>query len=216
MLVKVFVLGRPGSGKTTVVRHILACAKDMSISTLRMKDYDILYDMFIEECRSKLKNFRPTAYGGFDVLNYSVFDTALEKLEEKIMQECSKTVETPKIITIEFARNDYRAALKKFSSEFLQDSYFFFIDADVQTCIERIRKRVTNPPIADHHFVSDYIMNAYYNKDNWDFMDYEFQEEWAIKKKVVAYKNTGEFPKLTEKIENFIEIILREFGLIPV
>jgi nucleoside-triphosphatase THEP1 len=45
MLVKVFVLGRPGSGKTTAVNHILKGAQAINVSAKSIKDYDILYDM---------------------------------------------------------------------------------------------------------------------------------------------------------------------------
>src|SRR6266566_6758631 len=84
MVVKVFVLGRPGSGKTTAVRHIIKLAQNRGWFAIRIKDYDILYGMF--QADTEHKKFRPVAHGGFDVLDFSVLDTALEKLQ-KIVQD---------------------------------------------------------------------------------------------------------------------------------
>ena len=214
MLVKVFVLGRPGSGKTTAVRHLIELACRRNYFALRMKDYEMLYQMFLNDTNGE--KFRATDYEGFDVLDYSVFDTALTMLEQKIQEEkISLEARSPDlngIITIEFARNDYRKAFQKFSPGFLQDSYFFFVDANMDTCIRRIHQRVTNPPKPDHHFVSDHIMHTYYNVDNWDFMSSAFKQEYTLSKEVVAFRNTASLQTLTEKVSAFAEMIFqREF-----
>lgn len=221
MVVKVFVLGRPGSGKTTIVNHLLNQAKEMGIPTLRMKDYNILYDMFINESQSKSRGmsrkFRPTEFGGFDVLDYSVFDTALEILENQVEEESDKTLTSRKLITIEFARNDYQVALSKFTPAFLQDSYFFFIDADMSICMQRIYRRLTNPPMPDHHFVSDYIMDVYYSRESWNYMSQGFQKEYGLdSERIAAYRNIGSLEDLYAQTSNFAEMIFsREFATVP-
>ena len=82
--------------------------------------------------------------GGFDVLDLTAFDNALKKLEQVINRHLSSAKQI-EIILIEFARNDYQRAFQQFSAEFLQDAYFLYLDADIETCKRRIRERITNP-----------------------------------------------------------------------
>jgi thymidylate kinase len=219
MLVKVFVLGRSGSGKTTVVHHILNLAKKVGISTLRVRDYNILYAMFMRERESENTStkFRPTEFGGFDILDYSVFDTALEVLENQVVEEANNTLTTSKLVTIEFARNNYQHALSRFNPIFFENSYFFFIDADMSTCIERIHKRMINPLLPEYHFLSDYIMKAYFNKVDWSYMSQSFQKEYGIdRERIMPYRNTGTLEDLHEQTRSFAErIFTREFAIIP-
>ena len=81
MLVKILFLGRPGSGKTTAIQELYNLAYQRAYSTICMDDYHILARMSQEDTRHE--KFRTTDYGGFDVLDPTVFDTALEILEEQ-------------------------------------------------------------------------------------------------------------------------------------
>lgn len=217
MFAKVFVLGRPGTGKTTVVHQLITLAERRGFAAYRMKDYEILYKMFQEDRQGR---FRATDYGGFDVLDFSVFNSVLERLEqtidEKMKDEKDERREVPEkngIITIEFARNDYREALSHFSPEFLRDSYFFFVDSDVNTCIQRIHTRVTNPPKPDCHYVSDHIMHTYYNRvDDWEGMAHEIRRTYELAKEIVTYRNTGSLEDLLDQVNCFAELIItKEF-----
>ena len=221
MLVKVFVLGRPGSGKTTAVLQMLKEAEKSGLRTFRMKDYEILYRMFKQELQELSysnhyckKKFRQTDYDGFDVLDHSVFNTALEQLEKNIQAIQRQYNEQNGIITIEFARDNYQDALKRFSSEFLRDAYFFFVETQVEKCIERIYQRVTNPPRPDYHFVSEFIMHTYYSQDNRLYMAERFREEYGITKKVDVYYNTNSLATYLETVHAFTkEIFSTEFDL---
>ena len=113
MLVKVFFLGRPGSGKTTAMYHLLTLARQRNYSALSIDDYNILQHMSQQD--SQHTQFRSTTYGGFDVLDPAVFDLALDELEQQV--EKMTTLEGNGIITIEFARNGYAQTLRKFSPE---------------------------------------------------------------------------------------------------
>lgn len=214
MSIKVFVIGRPGSGKTTVVRHILEIAQNMNISTVSKRDYDILYNMFIKDCENSgmQKKFRPTEYGGFAVLDHTMFDTALEDLEKQVIEEVGKAPIGRKLITVEFARDDYRSTFCKFSREFLQDAYFFFIEADLPICIERIHRRRSNPLQSDSHDVPDDIMYTYYHINNLEYMTNEFQAEYPIIKGVEPYLNNTSEAELYAVVDNFIDgIFNKEF-----
>ena len=209
MLKKVFFLGRPGSGKSTAARYMIELAQRRNYSTFYMKDYDILYHMFLKDrARDRSQQqFRPADYDGFDVLDTILFDTALKKLEANIL--AIPDAEKLQMVVIEFARDDYRHALQLFEPEFLHDSYIFFVDADLQVCINRIHKRVETPSEPDHHFVSDYIMQTYYNKDNWMYVSSLLKEEYPFFKHVEFIRNTELLPDLLAQVGNFADIVFQ-------
>lgn len=161
MSVKVFVLGLPGSGKSTATNCISAVVRDQGREVSSFNDYDILRGWF--EVAPDGPEFSRTECNGFDVHDHTVFDTSLPVLEQQVLQETSSSKE---IVTIEFARTDYLHALQQFSASFLQDAYFLFIDTDIPICKGRIQKRsIDHQSSTDNHYVSPYIFETYYNKD---------------------------------------------------
>ena len=215
MLRKVFVIGRPGSGKTTAASMIGTYARNADLEVQRFKDYEILYEMFQEDSKriyqdSKQRKFRPAEYNGFDVLDYTMFDEALVRLQDAI-----KTSENDdKVITIEFARANYRKALSLFSSAFLKDSYLLFVDCKLGKCIHRIYERMTTPPQPDFHFVSEYIMQTYYSEENWGYIKNQCRHDFPSFRDVVAINNTDlSFDKFEQKINLFAKAVISECSL---
>ncbi len=205
MFVKVFFLGRPGSGKSTAARFMVELARRRNYPALYIKDYDILYQMFQED--HACKQFRPADYGGFDVLDKTMFDTALKHLEKNVLAlPCSEKVQ---LLAIEFARDDYHTAFKLFSHGFLRDAYIFFVDADLTSCIKRIHKRVETPSEPDHHFVSDHIMQTYYNTDNWMYVSTSLKKEYPFFKEVVSIKNTESVSNLLASVNKFSDVVFQ-------
>jgi energy-coupling factor transporter ATP-binding protein EcfA2 len=203
----VFILGRPGSGKSTAARYLTGVARRRNFSPLFLQDYDILYRMFLEEPTK----FRPTDCGGFDVLDFSVLDSALRQLEANV--QASLAGGKADIALIEFARNDYRAALHLFHPAFLREAYFFFIDSDLEECIRRVRKRATEPLLPDNHFVSEHIMRTYYVGDDCEYMAHDFAQEFGLRNRVVVTRNDGPIEKLLDEVDTFAEeIFSREFS----
>jgi hypothetical protein len=208
MSVKVFVLGRPGSGKSTAARHMIELANRRNYSSLFVQDYDILHKMFLND--SKHEQFRPTDCGGFDVIDFSVLDSALQQMEEEVEYSLAHT--GIDMVCIEFARNDYRAALNIFSPLFLRDAYIFFIDSDLEYCIRRVQERVTDPPLPDHHFVSEYVMRTYYSNHNWEYVVSQGGQEHKLCKEIITVHNDGPLAVLLEDVSIFAErIFLHEF-----
>ena len=206
--VKVFVIGRPGSGKSTAVHRIIELAMKTGYSTKRLKEYEILLQMFLEDAEHK--KFRPTEHGGFDVLDFSVLDTALEKLKRRVCELVDSTKK--ELLLIEFARDDYSKALNQLGYDFLQDAYFLFIDADIETCIQRIYKRITCMTRVDNHYVSEDIIRSYYSKDNKPYMAGTFKVKMG-EQRVQVIENNVSLDEFIERIDRFATSFLtKEVG----
>ncbi len=163
----VFVLGLPGSGKSTTGRYIEMLARDYGRTTYLLQDYRILYEMFLAD-REGVR-FSSTLHDGFDVHDLSAFDDALRELVRRL-QEKERTCETNGVSIVEFARDEYCKALELFTSMPLIDAFFLFIDAEVETCKQRIKARAANPQTPDDHYVSEYIFEAYYSRDHRKYL----------------------------------------------
>ncbi len=159
MSVQLFILGRPGTGKSRAARHIVELAKKHNLSVKRINDFCILQEMCDEE-EHRQKFDRQKEQPGFDVVDPSVLDIALEEVQTRArdaMQEYD-------IVIIEFARDNYVKALSKFSSSFFEDAFFIFLDSDVSMCIERIRLRAAVPSTPDDYPISNKIFSSYYKR----------------------------------------------------
>lgn len=205
---KLFLLGLPGSGKSTIARKIKE--RYANLSTQHVSDYDILYTMFQEDKENKGGKFVPTKYGGFDVLDFSILDLALQKMESQVVEliNSNKKVE---FIMIEFARNDYSHALRQFSSDFLQGAYVLFLRADTNICKQRICERADHPSTEEDYFVSDDIFNVYYNNAGSCDLPSDFVAEHGIdEQKIKSIVNNRAYHDILEEVEQFIDFIFMQ------
>lgn len=206
MAAKVFILGRPGSGKTTAAHYFATLARDYGCFAAHINDYEILKRMSLADC--KHLKFCPTEHNGFDVLDFSVLDTALQELEKDV-QEFMTSVD---FITIEFARDDYDEAFKLFSSDFLRDAFFLYIDTDIETCLQRIHERVAHPTSADDHpSLSDEAFKIHYRKDNRPYMTSDFAKDYDISDtQVEIIDNTDGYQSFLQKINKAVGAFFKQ------
>src|SRR5260370_15057668 len=197
---KVFVLGLPGSGKSTAARYIEMLARDGGWIPKRYNDYNILFEMFRTDINDE--RFSSTKNGGFDIHELIVFDEALIEVEKEVLQRKKVHDDQNELIIIEFARDDYCRALDLFSPAFLQNACFLFLDTDIPTCIKRIKDRVADPQTPDDHDVSDYIFESYYQNDNRQY-------QTSITSMLNGYHDGNEDPVLV--IDNTSTTSLRCF-----
>ncbi len=206
MSIKLFVFGRPGSGKSAAARYISKLTENKGLSSVRVNDYHILLDMYHAD--SKQEKFLPTTYveGGFDIIDFSVLNEALKDVE-KLAQE---NIDSKKysLIILELARADYVATLEQFNPSFLQGAYFLLIYSDIKTCIDRVNERTAHPVTPDDHYVSDRIMNDYYQKDNLRYIPTKLISDFKVpKSRIKIINNTESLQTFIRRIDKFIEII---------
>jgi hypothetical protein len=177
MAITLFVFGLPGSGKSAAARQIKSFARKKHFKPRRFRDYTILYRMFQDdqEAADNLeRRFRSTKiyskYDGFDVLDFDVFNEALQKLHHNILRRKKLADDTAELLIIEFSRYDYCEDLYFFHSLRLRDAHFLFINSDIPTCKARIKARADHPRTLDDRYVSDYIFDAYYQRDHQQYM----------------------------------------------
>src|SRR5437899_326547 len=116
---KLFIVGRPGSGKSTAAQYISGIVRDRhwDVKRTHIDDYPILQNM----TKSQPEKFHLKENGGFDAVDLSVLDVALVQVEQ--MVRAIEDDGRERLVTIEFARDDYTSAFKLFTPEFIQDSY---------------------------------------------------------------------------------------------
>ncbi len=204
MAVKLFLLGRPGSGKSSAARLIVELAKHNRLSVERVNDFCILQEMCYGEHQQKFKLHE--GQPGFDVQDFSVLDIALGKAEE----QAREAMKNSDIVIIEFARDNYRKALNKFNASFLEDAYFIFVDSNVNTCIERIHRRVDVPSTSDDYPVSDKILRSYYKKRVFPLLlKVQLVFTFALSgSRVRTIKNSGPLDWFLEEITSTFHSIL--------
>jgi gluconate kinase len=208
MVRNVFLLGRPGSGKSMIARLIEMFADDRGWSTHYMNDYEYLQEMFLQEkagCTSlERRNFRlagPEECNGFDVMNFSVLDKVLEKMRREVESESSE--EDNILFLIEFARDSYHDALQLFGSNLLQDAHLLYLDVDLESCIERNHRRFD-------HFISDVIMRTYYREDDWSRVMYNLQYNWDK----CIIRNSGTLQDLEQEVKEWVDIHLKREAVV--
>jgi hypothetical protein len=215
MSVKLFILGLPGSGKSTIARHVIDYVgkQKNDCPTARVNDYAILYAMYKADKEGK---FRPAGNDGFDVLDPFMFDSALKTVEQEATRaeqtgnNHAQAVFKPMLILIEFARDDYSYALQQFNPDFLHGAYFLFLDAGIEICKVRVRERVAHPRTKDDHEVSDYIFDSYYAKDSAHALSASVIADHGIEQqRVKVLDNNGAFEDIRDEIESFVDTIVK-------
>ena len=214
MRTTLFVLGLPGSGKSTISRYIVNYIRRKHTNQVakHINDYDILFKEFEEEI-VHIK-FRPTRkYKGFIVKNPDVYNEALIAVENIVSSDSA----SEEFAVVEFVRKSYAEAFKFFSRSFVvNNSYFLFLDTDVATCKRRIRARASDPKSNDDHYVPSLVFRLFDVRRNKFYVKTGLKADFGIDdSRITVIQNKGKLQDILLEIEEYVDFMLDRGGITP-
>ena len=169
----IFLLGRPGCGKSVVYRLLADLIRrgKLANETMRIDDFPILKEI-AEQDKDFKKHIR--SEGGFTITDRSIYDDVLKEMNRKI-----KLLRKPgKLIFVEFSRSGYAKALKNFDREVFDRSLILYIYCPYEVCLERnIRRFKEGAKDLDEHIVPRDLMEKYYRYDDYEELFLESEDE---------------------------------------
>ena len=150
--ITVFVIGRPGSGKTTFARYLRRVLWNWR--TVSINDYDLLL--------SKIPTLTPAQIrwenGQFEIIDRSVFDRLLSEIVAKVRSERGK-----RHIIVELARPSYSEIITQFQDFAQFPFYVFYLDTPINVCIQR---NYTRAPASPSRIVPESIIRRFFATDD--------------------------------------------------
>lgn len=209
MATVVFLVGRPGSGKSEATRQIAAVATQHDLPVIDLGDYAILYRMYQADTTGR--RFKPADPQrpaiGFSVIDPIVLDTALIELEQQIQQ----TKPQRGIVLVELARGDYKLLFELLQPETYEESYVLFFEAELEQCIRRIYGRASTDAQGGlqptEHLISEAAMRHYYAADNWHYMTDPrgFRANFPTITHFAAFRNDGSIEQFIAQVRTYAE-----------
>ncbi|WP_376796745.1 hypothetical protein [Thermogemmatispora sp.] len=208
MALKVLLLGRPGSGKTTAAQYFLQRAARAGLSATHVDDYDLL----AEKCQAdrEQRRFRPLIVNGrhcgFDVLDFSVMDEVLVEAEARVERYLARYPDNG-LAMLEFARDDYRRALRLFNPSFLRNARLLYFRIDVETAIQRVRQRYCRTGC---QLVSEQILRSYYRDDGFVEQLSLIQKDFPLNQAIEICDNNETLQLFLQRLERFFQLLLKQ------
>lgn len=187
----VFLLGRPGSGKSAVYRMLKKRLREGGLASdiTRIDDFPVLRELLDRDVGFK-RHYRKE--GGFVVTDFTILDEVLKEINRKL-----KKLEQPgKVTFVEFARARYADALKNFDRKVLDRSLILYIYCPFDICVERnVRRfRKARGKDIDEHIAPTDIMERYYKYDDYEELYLKSENELKAQAPapIVVVKNNVE------------------------
>ena len=195
----IFMLGRPGCGKSELYRRLAPRLKEEGRAQefVRVDDFPKLWNIFVND--KNFKRCKPTEDGGYKVTDPKVWDDILKEVNSDV----KKLDKKGRIIFIEFSRPNYVHSLKNFAKEIMNKSLIIYIDCSFETCWRRNVRRheAALSTGLDNHLVSREEMEETYLHDDKDKL-LRFGKESKIPIVVVNtdYEGMAHYKDIVEKI----------------
>ncbi|MCK4405164.1 MAG: hypothetical protein KAV43_01480 [Hadesarchaea archaeon] len=187
----VFLLGRPGSGKSAVYRMLGQRLREEGLASdiTRIDDFPVLKELLDRDTEFK-RHYRKE--GGFVVTDFTILDDVLKEINRKLKE----LEQSGRVIFVEFARDRYANALKNFDREVLDHSLILYIYCPFDVCVERNVRRFKEArgKNIDEHIVPTDIMERYYKYDDYEelFLKSENELKAQAPAPIVVVKNNVE------------------------
>ena len=204
----VFLLGRPGSGKSAVYRMLGQRLREEGLASdiTRIDDFPVLRELLDRDTEFK-RHYRKE--GGFVVTDFTILDDVLEEINSKLKE----LEQSGRVTFVEFARARYANALKNFDREVLDHSLILYIYCPFDVCVERnVRRfREARGKDIDEHIVPTDIMEHYYRYDDYEELCLKSEAELKRHAPVplVVVRNDvegmGQLERELEKVMDFLK-----------
>jgi len=175
----VFLLGRPGCGKSAIYRMLSEKLIKSEVEVTRTDDFPVLKELLDRDTEFK-RHYRKE--GGFVVTDFTLLDDVLREMNEKLKKETKPR----KVIFVEFARDSYANALKNFDREVLDRALILYVYCPFDVCVQRNVRRFkeSGGKSLDDHIAPTDIMEKYYRRD--DFEEIYLRSEEELKSRAPA------------------------------
>ncbi|MBS3815774.1 MAG: AAA family ATPase [Hadesarchaea archaeon] len=176
----VFILGRPGSGKSIIYKKISKrlLEKNLIKEIERIDDFPVLLELLEED--EELEN-HVKKEGGFEITNLDLLDEVLQRINKRV----KKQSQPDKLIFIEFSRDNYEHALTNFDQELLNQSLIIYVYCPFDVCVKRnVERFEESQESIDNHIVPTDMMKKYYKED--DYEDLYLESGGKLKEKAPA------------------------------
>lgn len=163
----IFLLGRPGCGKSEIYRRITGKFESDNICNdfIRIDDFPKLWAIFQEAEKTGVwTRCRKTEDKGYKVIDNNVWDDILKEVNADVM-----ALQHPdRVVFIEFSRPNYMESLRNFSKEILDNAVVVYVECPFALCWERnvARHKAALDAGSDDHLVSREEMEKTYLNDD--------------------------------------------------
>ncbi len=167
----VFVLGRPGCGKSAFCREFerQILERDQDITFERVDDFPVLWakllaDDALEEAGKERLYSQPNGEGDYQITSNRIFNDVLKVVNSQVLE-----IDKPDhMIFIEFARPSYVEAIQNFDRSILDPCLAVYLEVDFDICWERnvARHQAAMDNHGDDHLVPRSEMEKTYLRDD--------------------------------------------------
>jgi adenylate kinase family enzyme len=156
----VFMMGRPGSGKTTIAKAMIEGLQKASVpyEIAYVSDLAFVRKTFEDPAAAAARAVR-TEDGGWFITDPGLYDEALINLAEQVESHR----DTADIVIVEFARRDYGTACRLLQQQGVDADVLVYLDVPFATAVRRNELRFR---AGTGHFVSEREMRETYQYDD--------------------------------------------------
>jgi len=214
----IFIMGRPGSGKSLTARCIQGQSDLHGVlqtcllpgwDVQHLTDYPLLRARFLQEERTHLasyqKRFARGPQDSFAVKDFSVLREVLVEMSDQLVQSMT-LLNSPTLFLVEFARDDYGSwqdIWGAFADSVRENAYCLCLQAALPLCLSRVYERANKEqPGKDDNLVPNDIMFSYYPEER--FID--VQEIFGMTR-VEIVDNNGAWLDAWAEISSFVHSI---------
>lgn len=207
----IFLLGRPGCGKSAVYNQVIKKLKNeqLAYDFPRVDDFSKLWSKFMEDDKNELegkprKYSRKTEDGGYKVINDKTWHELLQEVNTDIIPMQKKG----RVVFVEFSRDNYIDAFKNFSKDILNHALALYINVPFEICWQRnaARHEKALKNGTDDHLVSKEEMEKTYKIDD----GLEFAKNSPLPVEIIDNSKNGE-EYLKNQINNIISILKEKY-----